>query len=196
VNVTVFGAGGRTGRGVVAEAFARGHAVTAVVRRPPDPPLDPAARIVTGDARDPVAVAAALEGADAILSAMGPAGDDPGTAYSDAIAALVTAMEASGPRRLVITANARVFDDRPLAGQYAGVSQEHRRALATLRASGLDWTVVATPMLTDEAPTGSYEATIDAAGDGRDIDRADFARAVVDALEHDEWIGHAVDVTA
>jgi putative NADH-flavin reductase len=196
VNVTVFGAGGRTGRGVVAEAFARGHAVTAVVRRPPDPPLDPAARIVTGDARDPVAVAAALEGADAILSAMGPAGDDPGTAYSDAIAALVTAMGASGPRRLVITANARVFDDRPLAGQYAGVSQEHRRALATLRASGLDWTVVATPMLTDEAPTGSYEATIDAAGDGRDIDRADFARAVVDALEHDEWIGHAVDVTA
>ena len=195
MNVTVFGAGGRTGRGVVAEALARGHAVTAVVRRPPDPPLDPAARIVTGDARDPDAVAAALEGAEAVLSAMGPVGDDPGTVYSEAIASLVGAMETGGPRRLVITANARVFDDRPLAGPYAGVSEEHRRALVTLRASGLDWTVVATPMLTDEAPAGTYEAAIDAKGDGRDIDRNDFAHAVVDALEHDEWIGHAVDVT-
>jgi len=195
VNVTVFGAGGRTGRGVVAEALARGHAVTAVVRRPPDPPLDQAAVVVTGDARDPVVVAAALGGADAILSAMGPAGDDPGTAYSDAIAALVAAMETSGPRRLVITANARVFDEGPLTGPYARVSQEHRLALATLRSSGLDWTVVATPMLTDEAPAGTYETTLDAAGDGNDIDRADFARAVVEALDHDGWIGHAVDVT-
>jgi putative NADH-flavin reductase len=195
VNVTVFGAGGRTGRGVVAEALARGHAVTAVVRRPADPPLDPLARIVTGDARAPDAVAAALEGAEAVLSAMGPVGDDPGTVYSEAIASLVGAMETGGPRRLVITANARVFDDRPLAGPYAGVSEEHRRVLVTLRASGLDWTVVATPMLTDEAPAGTYEAAIDAKGDGRDIDRNDFAHAVVDALEHDEWIGHAVDVT-
>jgi putative NADH-flavin reductase len=195
VNVTVFGAGGRTGRGVVAEALARGHAVTAVVRRPADPPLDPLARIVTGDARAPDAVAAALEGAEAVLSAMGPVGDDPGTVYSEAIASLVGAMETGGPRRLVITANARVFDDRPLAGPYAGVSEEHRRALVTLRASGLDWTVVATPMLTDEAPAGTYEAAIDAKGDGRDIDRNDFAHAVVDALEHDAWIGHAVDVT-
>lgn len=195
MNVTVFGAGGRTGLRVVAEAVVRGHAVTAVVRRPPDPPLDPAARIVTGDARDPEAVATALIGADAALSAMGPAGDDPGTIYSEAIASLVGVMEIAGPRRLVITANARVFDERPLAGAYAGVSHEHRRALATLRASGLDWTVVATPMLTDDAPAGAYEATIDAAGDGDDIDRADFARAVVDALDHDEWIRHAVDVT-
>ena len=196
MNVTVFGAGGRTGRGVVAEALARGHAVTAVVRRPPDPPMDPAARKVIGDARDPGAVTSALEGADAVLSAMGPAGDDPGTVYSDAIASLVAAMEASGPRRLVITANARVFDDRPLAGPYAAVSEEHRRAHATLRASGLDWTIVATPMLTDDETGDSYTLTVDGKGEGREIDRRDFARAVVDALDHAEWIGHAVDVTS
>ncbi len=196
MNVTVFGAGGRTGRRVVSEALARGHTVTAVVRRPPDPPLDPGAATVTGDARDPEAVETALRGADAILSAMGPAGEDPGTVYSEAIASLVSAMESAGPRRLVITANARVFDDRTLTGQYAGVSEEHRRALATLRASGLAWTVVATPLLTDEAPARTYEAAIDATGDGGDIDRSDFARAVVDALDHDAWVGHAVDVTA
>ena len=95
----------------------------------------------------------------------------------------------------MITANARVFDDRPLAGPFAGVSEEHRRAFATLRASGLAWTVVATPMLTDDSPADRYRITADAKGDGEEIDRADFARAVVDALEHDEWVGHAVDVT-
>jgi putative NADH-flavin reductase len=196
VKVTVFGAGGRTGRGVVAEALARGHAVTAVVRRPPDPPLDLAATVVTGDARDDQAVSAVVKGADAVLSAMGPAGEDPGTVYSEAIASLAGAMATDGPRRLVITANSRVLDERPLTGPYAGVSEEHRRALTTLRASGLDWTVVATPMLTDEAPAGSYGAAIDVRGDGDGIDRTDFARAVVDALDHDGWIGHAVDVTS
>jgi putative NADH-flavin reductase len=195
VKVSVFGAGGRTGRGVVAEALDRGHDVTAVVRRPPEPPFGPAARIVTGDARDPDALDVALEGAEAVLSAMGPAGETPGTAYSEAIASLVGAMQAAGPLRLVITANTRVFDDLPLSGPYAGVSGEHRRALRTLRASGLAWTVVATPMLTDDAPTGGYRTAIDATSGGGDIDRSDFARAIVDALDHDGWIGHAVDVT-
>ena len=35
-----------------------------------------------------------------------------------------------------------------------------------------------------------------AGGDGGDIDRSDFARAVVDAIDHDEWVGHAVGITA
>jgi uncharacterized protein YbjT (DUF2867 family) len=170
--------------------------VTAAVRRPPDPPPDAAVRIVTGDAREPETLVAALEGTDAVLSAMGPVGDAPGTDYSDGIAALAAAMEASGPDRLVITANARVLDERPLTGPYAAVSKDHRRALATLRASGLRWTVIDTPMLTDGEPRDAYEATVDARGAGGDIDRADFARAVVDALDHDEWIGHVVDVTA
>ncbi len=195
MNVTVFGAGGRTGRGVVAEALARGHLVTAMVRRPPEPQMASGARIVTGDARDAAAVARALEGAEAVLSAMGPAGNDPGTAYSHAVVALVAAMEATGPSRLVITANARVFDDRPLSGPFAGVSEEHRRALATLRASRLEWTVLATPMLTDEETADSYTLTVDGKGEGREIDRRNFARAVVDALEHAAWIGRAVDVT-
>ena len=95
----------------------------------------------------------------------------------------------------MITANARVLDDRPLGGPYAGRLRGAPRALATLRASELDWTVVATPMLTDESPAGTYEATVDAKGDGSEIDRADFARAMVDALDHHGWAGHTVDVT-
>lgn len=195
MKLVVFGAGGRTGRAVVDEALARGQAVTAVARRSPDPPLDAGAEVVTADARDSAAVSSALSGADAVLSAMGPVGDDPSTSYSDGIVALVASMEASPVRRVVIAANARVLDDRPLEGPYAAVSQEHRRALDALRRSTLDWTVVATPMLSDAEPSRAYQATVDGRGEGRSIVRRDFAIALVDALDHDEWVRHVVGVT-
>jgi putative NADH-flavin reductase len=195
MNVSVFGSGGRTGRDVVDEALARGHAVTAVARRPPDPPLDAAAETVVADLRDSTAMTSALGSADAVVSAMGPVGDDPGTEYSDGIVALVESMEASTVRRVVIAANARVLDDRPLKGPYAAVSEEHRRALDAIRRSTLDWTVVATPMLSDAEPSHSYTTTVDGRGEGRSIVRQDYAVALVDALDHDDWIRHIVDVT-
>lgn len=195
MNVSVFGAAGRTGREVVDEAIARGHTVTAVARRSPDPPLNAAAATVIADARDTAAVSSALEDVDAVLSAMGPVGDQPGSSYSDGIAALVKSMEASTVRRLVIAANARVLDDRPLEGPYAAVSQEHRRALDALRRSVLDWTVIAAPMLSDAEARHAYEATVDGRGEGRSTARGNFAIALVDALDHDEWLRHVVDVT-
>jgi putative NADH-flavin reductase len=195
MNVSVFGSGGRTGRDVVEEALARGHAVTAVARRPLNPPLNAAAETVVADLGDSGAVTSALGSADAVVSAMGPVGDVPGTEYSDGIAALVASMEASTVRRVVIAANARVLDDRPLKGPYAAVSEEHRRALETIRRTTLDWTVVATPLLSDAEPSHSYTATVDGGGEGRSIVRRDFAVALVDALDHDDWIRHIVDVT-
>jgi putative NADH-flavin reductase len=195
MNVSVFGSGGRTGRDVVDEALARGHAVTAVARRPPDPPLNAAAKTVVAELGDSAAVSSALRSADAVVSAMGPVGDDPGTEYSDGIGALVESMEASTVRRVVIAANARVLDDRPLEGPYAAVSEEHRRALDAIRRSTLDWTVVATPMLSDAEPRHSYTATVDGRGAGRSIVRRDYAVALVDGLDHDDWVRHIVDVT-
>jgi putative NADH-flavin reductase len=195
VNLAVFGAAGGTGRPLVAHAIERGHSVTAFVRqRPGEGLLDGVARVVTGDARNADAVGSALRDVDAVVSAMGPRGPEPGSIYSEAIATLARSMSRAGPRRLVITANSRVLDDLPLDGPYAAVSQEHRDALATLRACDLDWTVVATPMLSDGEPTG-YEAVLDARGSGETIGRQDFAAALLDALEHDGWVGHIVDVS-
>ena len=147
------------------------------------------------DARNPAAVGSAIRDAEAVVSAMGPQGPEPGDVYSNAIGELTRAMTSSGPRRLVISANSRVLDDRPLEGEFAAVSQEHRDALACLRVADLDWTVVATPMLSDDPPRGSYEAVVDARGDGPSISRADFATALLDALDHPDWVGHVADVS-
>lgn len=196
MNLTVFGATGGTGRPLVAQALERGHSVTAFARSTPTGDvLGPVDRVVTGDARNAAAVASALRDAEAVVSAMGPKGPEPGTAYSESIGTIARAMGATELRRLVISANSRVLDDLPLEGPYSAVSQEHRDSLATLLAGDLDWTMVATPMLSDDGPRGSYDAAVDERSPGKSIARADFATALLDALDHDEWVGKVVDVS-
>jgi putative NADH-flavin reductase len=197
VKLAVFGATGRTGRLVVAQGLERGHEVTAFARSTPaEGSLGPVERVVTGDARNDAAVASALRTVEAVISAMGPKGPDPGSVYSEAIGSLVRAMDQADMRRLVISANSRVLDDDALEEPYAAVSREHRDALATLRASDVDWTVVSTLMLSEEDPSGTYAAAVDARAAGGSIARADFATALLDALDSADSVGHIVDVTA
>ncbi len=196
MKLAVFGATGATGRLLMEQALERGHSATAFVRsRPGDDMLTGADRVVSGDARNAAAVASAIRDAEAVVSAMGPQGPEPGAVYSNAIGALTRSMVAAGIRRLVISANSRVLDDHPLEGRYAAVSQEHRDALACLRVADLDWTVVATPMLSDDEPRGSYDAMVGDRGRGASISRADFATALLDALDHPDWTGKVIDVS-
>jgi putative NADH-flavin reductase len=197
MRIAVLGASGRTGALVIARALARGHDVGALVRDPAAvAPADGPVEAIAGDARDAERVDALLAGAEAVISAMGPSGPDPSTRYSDAIGTVVSEMGTADPRRLVLSANVRVLDDRPLTGAYAGVSEEHRRALSILRRNGpTRWTVVATRMLTDGPAAGSYDAAIEAAPPGKDIAREDFATALLDALDRDDWVGQVVGVS-
>jgi putative NADH-flavin reductase len=125
---------------------------------------------------------------------LGPIAGVTSTEISDATRTIVEAMERTGPHRLVIAANDTVLSDDEVTGEFANVTAEHRRDLATLRASAIAWTVVAAPLLLDEPGSGVYDAVIEGSTPGRSITRADYAAALLDALEHDEWIGHAVVV--
>lgn len=192
-NVVVFGASGRTGRLVVAQAVRRGLAVTAFVRDASKQWFPDAVAVRQGEPQDPDAVADALLGQDAVLSALGPVAGVTTTEISDATRTIAAAMGSVGVRRIVIAANAKVFTEDEVTGEYANVAAEHRRDLAILRGSGLDWTVIATPFLSDE-PGAPYVAVVDGKAPGRSIAREDFAAALLDALDHDEWVGHAVGV--
>ncbi len=195
MKLAVFGAAGGTGRPLVAQSLERGHSVTAFVRSTPADALAGVDRVVTGDARNADAVGSALRDVEAVVSAMGPKGPEPGSVYSNAIGTLTQSLGTARIRRLVISANSRVLDDRPLEGPYAAVSQEHRDALACLRVADLDWTVVATPLLSDDEPRGSYEAKVGARSNGVSITRPDLAAALLDALDRPEWVGRVIDVT-
>jgi putative NADH-flavin reductase len=192
--IVVFGANGRTGRLVVAQAVRRGLGVTAFVRDASEQWFPDAVAVRQGDPHDADAVADALLGQDAVVSALGPVAGVTTTEISDATRIIVEAMASLGLRRIVIAANARVFTEDEVAGEFANVAAEHRRDLDILRGTDLAWTVIATPVLTDELPDNPYVAVVDAKAPGRSVSRAHFAEAMLDALEREAWEGHVVGV--
>ncbi len=196
MRITVFGASGRTGRSLVQQALENGHEVVAFVRdastsSEPSEKLD----VDEGDARDPEAVAESIRGSDGVISvlALEKAEDEP--EYSEATRTIVETAKAEGVRRIIVTANNDVFGDDEVTGEFAAHAREHRRNRETLRASGLDWTILAAGWVIDEPPAGTYEATKDARAPKRKITPPDFAKAALDALSRDDWVGHIVGVT-
>src|SRR4051794_41676407 len=77
MNVTVFGATGAIGSLTVTELLDRGHTVTAYARNASKVPTTwgDRVRVVIGELSDAEAIYAAVAGADAVVSALGPSLD-------------------------------------------------------------------------------------------------------------------------
>ena len=183
-NIIVFGAGGRAGRPIVAEAARRGHTVTAVVRDPAKYPDLGAAgvTVVAGDVTDAASVAALARGHDVAVNTA--AAMDEGH-FVAAARALIAGLDTAGVGRLVAVGIGGALEVEPgvaahdtdgLPEEARAFSRGHAAQLPLLRASDLDWIVLAPPLLfLDEgAGTGAYRL-----GDGpRAIPGADaFAYA-------------------
>jgi putative NADH-flavin reductase len=194
MRITVFGASGRTGRLLVADALARGWEVAAVARRPPDQPLPPKAAAIVGSPANEGVVAGAIAGSQAVVSALGPVAEVTVTEVSEATAVIAHVLQQdSVRRRFVLPANASVFSDAPVSGRYANVAAEHRRNVAMVRSTaGLAWTVVAAPVLTNDPATGRIDVVLDAMPAGRTLTRGDFAATMLDGIANDAWTEHVV----
>jgi putative NADH-flavin reductase len=208
--LALFGATGQTGRRLVAAALARGLRVRALVRtssaRLPQP--QPALAVQVGDARDRAAVAATLDGADAALVTLGMADiTQPATDFSDAVATIAAAMQARAAslRRLLVVGNAGLLDapggglrfDQGLPDFMVHIAAEHRRNLAQLRASALDWTLLCPLMLRDDLPPGGARWAIEALPEGSDCTgTADLAATMLDLLAEPASIGRRVGVVS
>ncbi|MFD3534963.1 NAD(P)-dependent oxidoreductase [Streptomyces sp. NPDC058664] len=199
-DIIVFGAGGRVGRAVVAEAVARGHRVTAVVRDPSKyRDLEGGSvTLVRGDVTDPASVAALAAGHDAAVNASARL-DVPSEEYFTAAAkALVGGLEEAGVRRLLTLGIAttletgpgvRIMDAPEFPAEWRAFAQGHVAEFALLSAEagpGLDWLMVVPPLdLNAEAePTGGYRTAVGSVieGPGR-IAHADLALALLDEIE-------------
>jgi len=199
MKVLVLGATGGTGRLIVSDAVAKGHSVTALVRSAAGANL-PEAELIEGDAREEITLRRAIDGCDAVVSALGTGiGFRKVCLLADATRALVSAMTHSGVRRLVCISALGVGESRGHGGfvfdrlfQPLLLSQAYKdkeRQEATIRASSLDWVIVRPGMLTDDPAKGNVTASIDLASiNGGRIARADVARFVVDQLTTDTWL--------
>ncbi len=194
--VAIFGGTGKTGRHLVEQALAAGHHVAVLARTPGKLDLQhERLRVVQGDVQDPAAVSATIEGASAVLSALGPTKNTPDHQVSRGTAHVLGAMREHGVRRIVLSAGAGVGaeGDQPkpfdhlisfalkLAARH--VLEDMTRTVDAVRASDLDWTVVRVPMLTDGPATGSVRVGHVGVNTGPRIARADLARFMLQQLD-------------
>ncbi|WP_156758596.1 NAD(P)-dependent oxidoreductase [Actinokineospora pegani] len=159
----VFGAGGRVGSRIVAEAVRRGHDVVAVLRSPGQAP---GARAAVGDVTDAGSVAAVARGCDAVITSVHSADFADGF-HARAVAALAEGLGRAGVRRLVVVTTGSVLPVPPgvpfhdldsFPAGYRGLSRAREHELRLLAGTDLDWVAVAGPpsVLADGDATGDY----------------------------------------
>ena len=203
LQVTVFGATGKIGRHVIDQLLAAGHTVTAYARNPSKlTTTQPNLTVIQGGPDDPAGIGRAVEGADAVISALGPSlrRGATGTPVSDGTRTIVAAMQAAGVRRFIGLATPSVADprDRPtLKGKLLPVMARLAlpNALTELRgmtdavtSSELDWTIARITSPNDKTATG----TIRSGFLGRDkvgsaMTRADIASFLIGQLTDDTY---------
>jgi putative NADH-flavin reductase len=219
MKLTLFAATGRIGRELLAQAVADGHDVTAVARRPDELPagvLTIAADLATAGVN---AIRPAVEGADAVLSALGQRAPIDAGVCARGTSLIVDAMTGAGVRRLVVVSAAPMgtvaSPGRPTPPKHDpgdGFWMRHvlNRVATTafrkpyadlavmedvLRASGLDWTAVRPPRLTDAPLTGLYRT---AYGQnlkrGMQVSRADVAHLMLALLDDPAALEQTVGV--
>ncbi|SFS39918.1 NAD(P)-dependent oxidoreductase [Halostagnicola kamekurae] len=199
MNVLLLGASGRIGQRTAAELLDRGHKVTGVSRSGTVEGIDDADFVaVAGDATDATDVAKLATGHDAVVSTLGPSGDEPPEILTDMIAAVIDGLRRAGVDRLVWTGGAgglevgpdtHLIETEDFPEEWVPVASAAIDAYDTLsEADDLRWTYVAPAALiepgerTGEYRTADRELVTDDEGDSY-ISMEDFAVALADELE-------------
>ena len=208
MHLALFGASGRTGRLLAAQALTAGHTVAALVRDPSRLALrDPGMTVVQGDVLDPAAVARVVAGADAVLLTLGHTKTSPDDLMARAAETVIGAMRDAGVRRVVTETGAGVADPRDAGGfgpalvrtvmkvVARGLLADSQAHVEAFRASGLDWTAVRAPRLTNGPLTGAARIGYFAMGPGHSVSRADVAALMLRLAASGEYAGEAPTVT-
>jgi putative NADH-flavin reductase len=221
MKLTIVAATGGVGRQLLEQAVAAGHDVTAVARNPAK--LTRQVRTVTADlaAADPAALEPAVAGADAVLSGLGPHSNADAGIAAPGTRSIVAAMQATGVRRIVAVSAAPVgtvaspgnpnpprhdpgdgffmrhLFSRIAAARFGKVYDELALMEDVLHDSGLDWTVIRPPQLTDKPLTGTYRTAVGQnLRGGLSVPRADVAHLMLAALSQPETIGQAIGIAS
>jgi putative NADH-flavin reductase len=196
MNVTLFGATGKSGARILHELLERKHHVTAIVRDPSRLPSQPGLTIRKGDLSDVAQVADVVRGTEAVLSAYGPGLNSPGDLVG-ATKRLVAGLKQAGVQRLLMVGGAgslevapgvQLVDSAFLPAEWKPIALAHRDALDVLKASDLDWTSICPAAYFEPGQrTGAYRIgkdnlIADEKGESR-ISMEDYAIAMVDELE-------------
>lgn len=199
MNIALIGASGFIGSGLLAEALARGHRVTALVGRPERLSPHPQLIALKADVFDTATLAGQLRGHEAVISAFsGHAQKDVLGDYLRGFQSILQATRNAEVARLLVVGGAgslevapgvQLLDTPGFPEAYRASAEGARQALQLLRAdSALDWTLLSpSALITPGERTGRFRLgedrlLVDAQGESR-ISVPDYAVAMLDEVE-------------
>lgn len=209
MKITLFGATGRTGPYLIDEGLRRGFALR-VFARAGRAFSDPRVQVVHGDMNDLSLVTDAICGSDAVLSALGPTSlrHPANTPIAQATRTIVSAMKQAGVSRLVAVSTGTAADPGdgfewkvrlPAVFIRWLMNSAYRDMLGlaeTIRACGLEWTMVRSAVLTD-GPV-SKRLNVGLYGHQRHtltVSRADLAAFMFDQMGRTDFVGRAPGIS-
>ncbi len=205
--ILIIGASSGIGLEATKAALAQGPAVRAFARTAANIAIaNPSLERFPGSALRGADVAAALADVDAVILALGiPLGAQmllgPVRLFSEATRVVISAMEATGVKRLVCVTGFGAGDSHASIGwlQGLGFRLVFGRAYADkdlqeslIRQSRLDWVIARPGMLTNGPATGRYQI-LESPASWRNgvISRADVANFLMKAFESNAYVGKA-----
>jgi nucleoside-diphosphate-sugar epimerase len=203
MNITIFGGTGTTGLLLVEKALKSGHTVTVFARTPSKISIrHNNLKIVKGELAEYGKIEEAIKNADAVLSVLGPTQKTKGLDIANGIKNIVEAMKKNDVKRLIATATPAFKDsnDKFQFGFAFGVfmvkaliKDSYNNIVLTgkhIAESGLDWTIVRLPMLSDKPANGKINAGY--TGDGTvnlfSLSRADLADFLLQQVDNKKWL--------
>ncbi|MED1470300.1 NAD(P)-dependent oxidoreductase [Bacillus salipaludis] len=206
MNICLFGATGRVGSIILANALSDQHDVQALVRNPDKLSLieDSRLSMIEGNAFEESKIAQVIKGADVVISALNTDGM---STLSDSIPLIIKNMKSEGIKRIVTIGTAGILQARSAPQLYRFQSteskrkttrdaEEHLRAYLILKESGLEWTIVCPTYLPLGERIGQYRYEKDVLPENPSsisvFDTGDFA---YQQMFRDEFVGFRVGLT-
>ena len=202
MNIALFGATGQTGKEFLEVALNAGHNVKALVRTPSKLDQDPSnsnLTIIQGDVLEYNDVDETVSGTDIVVSLFGHVKGSPDWLQTEGTKHIVDAMKTYHVDRIISLSGGGLpypekdqpgFADKMIrfimkmaAGQILEDAKQHAEVL---KQSGLDWTIVRAPRLTNGERKGEYREGWVGVNASTSISRKDLADFILKEVhEHD-----------
>lgn len=202
MKILIIGATRGIGAELLRQALEDGHEVTVLARSPRKIALThPRLHLLAGDIRNPLAVAAAVKGQDAICVTIGsPITFRPVHIFSEGIERVITAMQELQVRRLICVTGIGAGSSKghggflydaifkPLLLKTIYVDKDLQEEI--IQQSDRDWLIVRPAGLTNGPRTRKYRVITDYRGvTARRISRADVADFILKELSAPQYTG-------
>ncbi|WP_324651722.1 SDR family oxidoreductase [Georgenia sp. H159] len=201
-NVTIIGGHGKVALLLAPLLVERGDTVTSVFRNPDhtDEVAQTGAGTVVADVETMSVdeLAELVGGSDVVVWSAGAGGGSPERTWAvdrDAAVRTIDAAEQAGVRRFVMVSYVGAGQDHGVPEDHSFYPYAQAKADADdhLRASGLDWTIVAPGTLTLEEPSGAIDLVTPGDDGAHETSRANVARVVAAALDEPATVRRMIE---